>query len=119
MKMRDLVVAVPVLQKVAAERLSLKTLYRVSKLLSVIDRELAFYNAERKKIITLFGNNVQNDKWEIPLENKEIFQEKMLELDNLDIDARFEPVKLPTSETLQLSYNEIKLLRGFIELDDV
>ena len=43
----------------------------------------------------------------------------MDELINLEIDSEIEPVLLPVTEEIQLSYNELKALEGFVELDFV
>ena len=49
----------------------------------------------------------------------EEFQTRTEELLNLETDTDIKAIKLPTSEPIQMSYNEIKALEGFVELDDV
>lgn len=119
MKMGKIIAAVPVLQKLADEKLTLKTLYKVSNLLAKLDKEISFYNKERLNILESLGNNVQGDKWKIPPEKMEEFQTRTEELLNLETDTDIKAIKLPTSEPIQMSYNEIKALEGFVELDDV
>lgn len=119
MKMGEIVTALPALQKLANEKLTLKTLYQVSHTMSLLDKEIDFYNQERMKIIESLGNNVEGDKWQIPKENMEEYQTRMEELINLEIASEIKPILLPTSENLQMSYNDIKALDGFVSLDFV
>lgn len=119
MKMGQIITAVPALQRLADEKLTLKTLYKVNRLLSSLDKEISFYNQERIKLIESLGNNVQGDKWAIAQDKQAEYQERMTELMNLEIETEISPVMLPTSESIQMSYNDIKALEGFVELDFV
>lgn len=119
MKMAEIITAVPALQKLADEQLTLRTLYKVNRLLSSLEQEITFYNSERLKIIESLGHNIQGDKWSIPEGKQEEYQKRMAELLNLEIDTDITPVMLPTSEPIQMSYNDVKALKGFVELDDV
>ena len=116
MKLGNVITSLPALQKLAGENLTPKTLYWVSKLLSKLDTEIDFYNEERRKIVTDLGKEVETDKWEIPAGNREEFNRRMADLLNIDIDAEFKIVQIPTFEELKLSYNDIRLLDGFVEL---
>ena len=116
MKIGEIVTALPALQKLASEKLTLKTLYKVSHMMSMLDKEISFYNQERMKIIESLGNNVENDKWKIPEENIEEFNNRMNELLNIEIASEIKPVELPVSENVEMSYNDIKALDGFIIL---
>lgn len=119
MKMGKLVEALPALQKLAAAELTPKTLYWVSKLLSKIDKELAFFNEQRDKALAELGTEVEPDQWKIDPENRPSFEERMTELANIDIDEVFKVVKLPMSENVSLSYNDLRSLEGLVELDFV
>lgn len=119
MKMGKIIAAVPVLQKLADEKLTLKTLYKVSNLLAKLDKEIAFYNKKRLDILESLGSNIQGDQWKIPSEKLEEFQAQTEELLNLETETEITPIKLPTSEPIQMSYNDIKALEGFVELDFV
>lgn len=119
MKMGKLVEALPALQKLAAAELTPKTLYWVSKLLSKIDKELAFFNEQRDKALAELGTEVEPDQWKIDPENRPAFEERMTELANIDIDEVFKVVKLPMSENVSLSYNDLRSLEGLVELDFV
>ena len=117
MRIGQIVNALPALQKLGNENLTLKTLYWVNKLLSALDKELSFYNAQQRKILNELGTEVQTGKWEIPPEMREQYLARMAELDGIEIDNAFPVVKLPVTEHVSLSYNDLKLLEGFVELE--
>ena len=117
MKLGKIVDALPALQKLGGENLTPKTLYWVSKLLSKLDDELSFYNKEHDKIIQELGSEVEDGKWQIPPENRPEFARRMTELVNIEIDGDFKVVKIPLTEQISLSYADIRLLEGLVELD--
>lgn len=116
MKLGSVVTSLPALQKLAGETLTPKTLYWVSKLLSKLDTEISFFNEERTKIVTELGEEVENDKWKIPQENRAEFERRMDDLLNVEIDTDFKVVQIPVTENVKLSYNDIRMLDGFVEL---
>ena len=116
MKLGNVVTSLPALQKLAGETLTPKTLYWVSKLLSKLDTEISFFNEERTKIVTELGEEVENDKWKIPQENRAEFERRMDDLLNVEIDTEFKVVQIPVTENVKLSYNDIRMLDGFVEL---
>lgn len=118
MKLGTVVAAVPALKKLAVCELTPKTLYKVSKLLSKLDKETEFFNNGRNKLIQELGREVKNGEWEVKKENKEAFFGKINELLDIDIDEAIEPVTLPNSENFRLSYNDLCLLKGFVELEE-
>ena len=117
MKLGKIVDALPALQKLGGENLTPKTLYWVSKLLSKLDDELSFYNKEHDKIIQELGSEVEGGKWQIPPENSPEFARRLTELANIEIDGDFKVVKIPLTEQISLSYADIRLLEGLVELD--
>ena len=117
MKLSNIVNAVPALQKLAGTNLSPKTLYWISKLMGKVDRELAFFNAEREKAIRELGKEMENGKWEISAENREALDRRIADLLDIDIDDDFKVAKIPTSENITMSYTELKTLEGLVELE--
>lgn len=117
MKLGKIVEALPALQKLAGASLTPKTLYWVSKLMSKLDKELAFFNEQQAKILQELGTEVEDGKWKIPPENRPAFEERMTELANVEIEGDFKVVKLPMTENVSLSYNDMKMLEGLVELD--
>lgn len=118
MKLRKVVNALPALQKLAGENLTPKTLYWVSKLLSKLDKEIEFFNSTRNKLVADLGEEVDG-KIQVAAENIPIFQKKIAEILDIDIEAEFSAAKIPTTENLKMSYNDLCLLDGFVELEFV
>lgn len=118
MKLSTIVNAVPALQKLAATNLSPRTLYWISKLMAKVDRELAFFNREREKIVRELGKEVEGGKWEIPAENRETLDKRIADLLDIDIDDDdLKVAKIPTTEPITMSYNELRTLEGLVELE--
>ena len=114
MKMGKLVEALPALQKLAAAELTPKTLYWVSKLMSKIDKELAFFNEQRDKALAELGTEIETGKWKIDPDKRSVFEERMTELANIEIDETLKVVKLPMTENVSLSYNDLRSLEGLV-----
>ena len=119
MKMGKIIDAVPTLQKLSDRPLSLKTLYKLKSAMAKLEKEIDFYNEERVKIVSSLGDNIQGDQWKISDGNMEEFENRMTELINLEVDSEIEPILIPVTENIQMSYSELKALEGFVELDFV
>lgn len=116
MKIIQILEARPSLQKLAAQDLSMKTLYKVSKLLGKLDEELAFYNEQRNKILEKYCDIVDNQY--IPREeNVQKLNEEMQELMNVDIDCEINEVVIGCDEDIKLSYNDLIALEGFVRIE--
>lgn len=118
MKLGTVVTAIPALKKLAACELTPKTLYKVSKLLAKLDKETEFFDANRNRLIRELGEETESGKWEVKEANREAFFGKVNELLDIDIDEEITPITLPTSEDFRLSYNDLCLLKGLVELND-
>jgi len=117
MKLGTVVQALPALQKLAGENLTPKVLYWTNKLLTRLEKEIDFFSTERGKLLKQYGEEVEPDKWRVKPENIEAFEAAMKEVVDIDIEADFKVVKIPTTEKISLSYNDLRLLEGFAELD--
>ena len=119
MKLESVVQALPAMQRLANESLTPKTLYWVSKLLNHMEKELEFFNAERNKLFQKYGeeSEAEEGKLKIKKENTEAFESAMKAVLAVEIDNDFKAVHIPTTEKITLSYNDLHLLNGFIELE--
>jgi hypothetical protein len=116
MKIVQVVDARPSLQKLATQDLSIKTLYKVSKLLDKLDEELVFYNKQRDKILAkhcdIEGNQYKPREAEVEKLNAE-----MQELLNMEIEYEVKEVAIDVNEDVKLSYNDLVSLRGFVRIE--
>lgn len=117
MNMRALVNAKPALIKIASQDLSMKTLYRVSKLLKKLDGELAIYEKQRQRIFEQHGE-VSGDIY-VPREgHEEDFVREFNELLAVEVDmGDIKPVKIPADEKIAMSYQDLCAVREFIEIE--
>ena len=120
MKLGKVVGALPALQKLAAEKLTAKALYRVSKTLSRLDKEIEFFNTGHRKIVEELGEKVEGKEgtYDIPAANREEFNKRMSELTDVEIDPPIAVIKISTSEDIRLSYNDLCMLEGIVELEE-
>ena len=118
MKMKTLVDALPALQKLAKQELTIKTLYKVSKLLSKLDEELAVYTKARNSIIEKYC--VEENGTIIPKEESvDEFNEKFIDILEFEIDSLGElPIEIPLEEKIALSYNDLNLIKAFIVIKE-
>lgn len=119
MNMRALVNAKPALIKIASQDLTIKTLYKVSKLMKKLDDELMIYEVEKQKILDNHAE-ISGDIY-VPKEgHEEDFVSEFNELYALEVDiGDIKPVKIPSSEKIALSYQDLYAVREFIEIEEI
>ena len=117
MKIGDIVNAVPALQKLAAADLSLGVLYRVNRLVNAVEAQLEFYNAQRDAALAKYGSEVEPKRWVVEPERRQDYEARMEELLGVEIEDIGAPVRIPVSENLRLSYNDLSALSGLVELE--
>ena len=118
MKLGKIINALPALQKLAGEDLTIKTLYRVSKLMQRLEKEIDFFNAERNKTIEELCVKEKGAQYKIPEENREALDKRLEDLSNVDIEPEIEPTKISSDENMRLSYNDLKALEGLVLIYD-
>ena len=119
MKLGKIINALPALQKLAGEDLTIKTLYRVSKLMQRLEKEIDFFNAERNKTIEELCVKEKGAQYKIPEENREALDKRLEDLSNVDIEPEIEPTKISSDENMRLSYNDLKALEGLVLIYDI
>ena len=116
MKIIQVVNAIPSLQKLAGQDLSIKKLYKVSKLLGNLENEIAFYNEQRTKILSQYCEVVDNQY--VPRkEDEEKLNNAMNELLDTDIECDINEVVLSDNENIKMSYNDLMALQGFVSIE--
>ena len=116
MKIVQVVNALPSLQKLAAQDLSIKKLYKISKLLGNLDNEIAFYDKQRNKILSRYCDVVGNQY--VPRKEDEAkLNAELNELLDTDIECEIKEVVLSLDENIKLSYNDLVALDGFVRIE--
>lgn len=117
MKIVQVVEALPSLQKLAGQDLSIKKLYKVSKLLGNLENEVAFYNEQRSKIMAKYCDVVGN-QYKPREEDMEKLNAEMAELLNTEIECEVKEVVIDTDEDVKLSYNDLRALQDFVRIEE-
>lgn len=118
MTMKTLVDASPVLQKISAQELSLRTLYRLGMLFDKLEYNLKFYGSQRAEIVRECCTEMEGRF--VPRPGKEAEMERRFrELLEFEVDiGEVEPVVIPADEPLRLSYNDLQLVRDFVRIGE-
>ena len=117
MKVMQIVNALPSLQKLAGQELTLQKSYKIFKLMGRLDNELAFYNEQKGKILAKYCD-IQGE-YAVPIkEYEERLNAELNELLNTEVEGEIKEVVLDTNEDIKLSYNDIVALQGFVRIDE-
>lgn len=114
--MIQVVEALPSLQKLAGQDLSIKKLYKISKLLGNLESEIAFYNAQRSKLLTQYCDVVDN-RYVPRAEDEGKLNTELNELLNTEIESEVHEVTIGIDEDVKLSYNDLVALSGFVKIE--
>lgn len=117
MKIVQVVDALPSLQKLAGQDLSIKKLYKISKLLGNLDNEVAFYNEQRSKILAKYCD-IEGNQYVPREEDMAKLNAEMRELLDTEIECEVKEVVLDTDEDIKLSYNDLLALKGFVRIGE-
>jgi len=113
MKLRTIIDAVGAFAKLANSDMSLRSAYRLQKLTASIQNEADFFNAKRQKIIEKYAVDdvIPDDK----LAEAQVELDKLLDV---EVQADFVPLKLPLSENINISVNDIVALAAFVIFEE-
>ena len=116
MKFKQIIEALPSLRKLADQELSIKNLYKVSKLMGNLENEIAFYDAQRSKILSQHCDIVGNQY--VPREaDMDELNAEIGELMDTEVECEIREVVIGTDENIKLSYNDLVSLRGLVRIE--
>ena len=123
MKIKDLYNAYPALTKLAGQDLPLPELYRLSRILRTLEGDIRFFMEQRNELFRKYGAERDGEIVVLP-EHAEKFAAEMDKLGEIDADVDAEKLGLPmelsaeNAETVRLSYNDLQMLCGIVELKE-
>ena len=109
MKLRTIIDAVGALAKLSNSDMNLKSAYRLQKLTASIQNEADFFNDKRQKIIEKYAENDAIPEGKLAAAQKEL--DGLLDVNVL---TEFTPLKLPLTENINISANDIAALAAFV-----
>ena len=115
MKIKNIVNALPSLQKFTTVELPCRILYKINKLMDRLESELKFYNKQRTQIFEKYNIQVEDGNLRLNEDDVEAFEKELNELLDLEVED-IKPIDLPADDNIRLSYNDIKALEGIINI---
>lgn len=116
MKLIKLVNAVDNLDKLAVLELPAKESFKVVKLLMEIEPHIQNYHTQRNKLLAKFGESTDGKEYQIKAENKDKFIAELKDLEDIEIELKFEKINI--GEDIKIKASDIVNILDFIEVGD-
>lgn len=115
MQLKEIVSAVPALGKLAAANLRLKTAYELKKTADILQKEVDFFEQERRKIAEKYGTVREDGAVLIPAEQRAQADEEYARLLSMEVQPDFSRLQISISEEAKLSVNDLAALAPFAD----
>ena len=115
MQLKEIVSAVPALGKLAAANLRLKTAYELKKTADILQKEVDFFEQERRKIVEKYGTVREDGAVLIPAEQRAQADEEYARLLSMEVQPDFSRLQISVSEDAKLSVNDLAALAPFAD----
>lgn len=115
MQLKEIVSAVPALSKLASANLRLKTAYTLKQMADILQKEVDFFEQERKKILEKYGKVQEDGSVLIPVEQRTKAEEEYSRLLSMEVQPEFSRLRISLSEDAKLSVNDLSLLAPFAD----
>ena len=109
-KVLELVNMKPSLQKLIAQDLPIKTAFKISKIIKVLDPEYAIFEENKTKIFKKYGEEQIDRTIRIKPENMEVFTTEFNELLGIELEVNVEQIPVVELETIKLSVIDLNSL---------
>lgn len=107
---------------VKSQKMPIKLAYRLSKIAQAVEQEQKFYQDRVRSLLDVYaekdenGTPITNEDGGIKL--KQEYRQECLaqfgELESLDVDIKFEPIKIDELESLELTPEQIQSVMPFL-----
>ena len=115
MQLKEIVSAVPALGKLTAANLRLKTAYELKKTADILQKEVDFFEQERRKIVEKYGTAQEDGAVLIPAEQRTQADEEYARLLSMEVQPDFSRLQISVSEDAKLSVNDLAALAPFAD----
>lgn len=115
MQLKEIVSAVPALGKLTAANLRLKTAYELKKTADILQKEVDFFEQERRKIVEKYGAVQEDGAVLIPAEQRAQADEEYARLLSMEVQPDFSRLQISVSEDAKLSVNDLAALAPFAD----
>jgi hypothetical protein len=114
----ELKAAISGLNKIVVATLSIKVSYRLSKMITIINNELAHEEQLRQKLVTQYGEKDDKGNIQVKKENATKFYEDYRKLLEEEVKLNIQSIKLSEIQDVKISAMDILALGKLLE-DDV
>lgn len=104
----------PALEKLVNLEISIKTAYKLSRIINKLNNELQNFEDQRQKLVSKYGEPEENGNVIVTQENMEAFSNELNELINLEIELAYEPVSLEELGDVKMRASELMLIDKFV-----
>ena len=124
LKMSNIIALKGVCENLKSQKTSVKTAYKISKILSAVEKEFEFYQAKFMEIINEYAEKDENGQpvmtdggngVKINPEKIGEAQTKMVELETIEAEINVAPLTLDELEGLEISISDMQTLSYVIE----
>ena len=116
MKLIKIVNAIDNLNKLSEMLLPAKESFKVVKLIMEIEPQVLNYNTQRNKLLAKYGDSNDEKIFVIRKEEEEDFIKEIRDLENIEIDLRFEKINISSGLTIKAS--DLINILDFVEITE-
>ena len=124
LKMSNIILLKGVCENLKFQKTSVKTAYKISKILNVVEKEFEFYQTKIVEIVNEYAEKDENSQpimidggngVKINPEKIGEAQTKILELETIETELNITPLSLDELEGLEISISDMQTLSCIIE----
>jgi|GEM_PF-5186324 len=117
-KLKVILEAAPVLQKVSSFSLPAKVSYNIMRNTRKIEHELKPFEETRLKLVDKFGTVGDDGRTKVTPENMELFYKEVATMLEEDVDIDIRLIKINDLQDVKLSPNEIQYIEFMLEKEE-
>ena len=114
--LKEIINAVPALNKLADSDLPLPLAYKLSKMTKTLQAEIDFFTREREKIMKEYGGEVKHSRMVF---KKPEGLKAMEDVLALEVEPECGKIEISISDNIRLAANDVTFLAPFIEFTEV
>ena len=115
MLLKEIISAIPAFGKLVSANLRLKTAYALKQTVDVLQKEVDFFEQERRKIAEKYGTAQEDGTVRIPAEQRAQADEEYVRLLSMEVQPDFSRLQISISEDAKLSVNDLAALAPFAD----
>lgn len=124
LKMSNIIALKGVCENLKSQKTSVKTAYKISKILNAVEKEFEFYQTKFAEIVNEYSEKDENGQpvlinggqgVKIQPDKISEAQTKMVELEAIEVDLTTSPLTLDELEGLEISISDMQTLSYIIE----